>query len=399
MFAPALQPIVRPFALAVASFFVVLSAHSAEPTDEVSPQLVGVALQDLDNPVAVAAVFRLREPDMVASLQLGTILSASLSSLGEGAIDIDVVERSPAFTDFYPDGSETYPGNGRRPTPHGHGGVGVTRIRMHYQENPYGFIFHDVEVLARNPITVMDLQVIVSIGDMTMRVEDTRSGFRRVYPLGVGAIDFIRIPGGTSSLTPTTEFGRLDKRGSWEVMTFPKHFQDKPYLPLHIPYPRRNDADPPELSWRATDVAFHIWQPPRFARGFLSHGCVRMRDEDLAELTAFVFGVETHIPIAIRAKPEATMGHPYWKLQNRFWKLKNIGSDSTPKYWIMNGVWVTEYAARTPVPAGDSIIGIPIDPPRLRARFDPGNPPVPKAKPELEPDDGGEDPPSEPFGN
>jgi hypothetical protein len=161
-------------------------------------------------------------------------------------------------------------------------------------------------------------------------------------------------------------------------MTFPKNFQGRPYLPLHIPYLRsgRPPEEPPSVVYRPTWNAFHIWQQPRFARGFLSHGCIRMRDADLLELAAFVWGVETFIPVVIRAPTMPDARHPHWKLTDRYWKLKNVGSEKNPRYWIMNGVWVTEYAAKTTVPEPEAIVGVTIDPPKVTALFDPGHPPV-----------------------
>ncbi len=350
----------------------------------------GVALDDLTHPLATAAWHWLGEASNREALELGAVLSLSWAGGSGPTLDVDVVERSTAFDDAYPGPSEPWPGQGPRPAWHGQGGLGLTRLRLTTRETLAGPIVVGAAVLERRALAAMDLRLIMSIGDTVVRLEDARSGFRRVWPLGVGAVDTIRLPGAISSLTPTTEYGRLDKRGSWEIMRFPKHFQDKPYLPLHIPYERDG-----ELVWRATWIAFHIWQPPRFARGFLSHGCIRMRDQDLAELSAFVFGVETFIPVRIRAKPDPEMAHPHWKLKDRYWKLRNIGSSSTPKYWIVNGVWVTEYAPRSPVPDGDSIEAITIDSPKVIAGWVPGFPPIRRPEPGLS---GSRDADAEPDG-
>lgn len=366
-------------------------ATSATPED-LADVHHGVALDDLSHPTAVAAFHWLADRAHRERLELGTVLSLSFAGLHDGALDVDVVERSPAFTDAYPTPSDPFPGQGPRPAWHAAGGLGLTRLRLTTRDTLAGPHIVGAAVRERRALSDMDLRLIMSIGDTVVRLEDVRSGFRRIWPLGVGAIDAIRLPGALSSLTPTTEYGRLDKRGSWEIMRFPKHFQDKPYLPLHIPYVR-ND----QLVWRPTWIAFHIWQPPRFARGFLSHGCIRMRDEDLAELSAFVFGVETFIPVRIRARPDPEMAHPHWKLKDRYWKLRNIGTASTPKYWIVNGVWVTEYAPRSPVPDGESIEGITIDSPKVIAGWAPGFPPQRRPEPsppealdaDAEPDDGG----------
>lgn len=296
-----------------------------------------------------------------ATLDLGAILSISLHELDDERVVADVVTIHTRFEDAYPDG-RAYPAQGRRPDDRPTGGVGLVRIAVDTAAEDGVHLVRGHEVLLERSLLELDLRVRVSIGDTLAVVEDEATGFRRVYPLGVGAIDHIRRPGELSSVTPTTEFGRLDKRVSWEVMTFPKNFQRKPYLPLVTPRVVTDDDGQRSLYYRATLVAFHIWQPPRFARGYLSHGCIRMRDEDLAELAAFTYGVEGTIPVQIVASPLPDAKHPHWKLHDRFYRLENVGTAKKPKYWTINDIWVTEYVQGERLPTPDEIVGITIDP-------------------------------------
>lgn len=336
----------------------------------------GSALTDVDLPVAAMAAWYI---EATPELDLGHVLSASLRALTSTHVFVDVVSIHPAFEDAYPTARRAYPYHGARPRGRPDGGVGLTRLSLETAaaDGRSDIVSH--EILSAHGLLELDLSIRVSVGDTVMIVEDRALGFRRIYPLGVGAVDQIRLalagrPGELSSITPTTRFGRLDKRESWEVMRFPKHFRDVPYIPLNIPRVVRTTRDDGEeevrLVYRATWIAFHIWQQPRFARGYLSHGCVRMRDEDLHELAAFVYGVEETVPVVMVAEPLADARHSHWRLADRYYQLKNVGTSKKPKPWIVNRVWVTEFVGNSEVPPPEAIVGITIDSEALQELYD-----------------------------
>ena len=80
-----------------------------------------------------------------------------------------------------------------------------------------------------------------------------------------------------------------------------------------------------------SNVAFHIWQDKGFERGFFSHGCMRMRDQDLTELAAFVFGAPRPIPIVLRIGPASEARHPYPLEREKYWQIKNYGTADRPR--------------------------------------------------------------------
>jgi len=337
-----------------------------EPYD---PRQLGSALGDVDHPkAAAAAAYLASTPD----LDLGHVLSASLRSLTPTHILVDVVSLHPRFVQLYPDAGRPYLFQGRRPPRRPPGGVGLTRLALAI--TPGLHVVKSHVVLSAHALSDLDLTMRVSVGDALAVVEDRALHFRRIYPLGVGAVDRVRRLGEVSSITPTTRFGRLDKRRSWEVMRFPKYFRDLPYIPLNIPVPRATEDPEAEsgvrLVYRPTWIAFHIWQQPRFARGFLSHGCIRMRGEDLSELAAFVYGVEETIPVHIVAEPLADVRHSHWRLTDRYFELRNVGTATKPRPWIVMGVWVTDYVRGAPVPAPEDFVGITIDSPALQRHYD-----------------------------
>ncbi|MCB9734237.1 MAG: L,D-transpeptidase [Deltaproteobacteria bacterium] len=344
--------------LASSPAFAAWGLAKPQPPDPYDETQLGSALTDLALPDARTIDAHVRA---AKDLDVGAILSVSLHELDGTRWVVDVVSLHPRWDDFYPVDKASYVGQGRPPKNRPEGGLGLTRVEVltGADDDICDILGH--WVVLRRGLTEMKPKVRVSIGDNLMVLEDAATDFRRIYPLGVGAIDQIRRPGELSSVTPTTSFGRLDKRESWEVMTFPKHFQDKPYLPLNVPRVRTDATGAQVLAYRPTWIAFHVWQPPRFARGFLSHGCIRMRDEDLAELAAVVYGVEDTVPVRIVAEPFPDAHHPHWKLTDRFYRLQNIGTKAEPKAWTINDVWKTEYVQDEPVPKPTDIVGITID--------------------------------------
>lgn len=338
------------------------------------PRHAGVALEDLGSALARAVDRHVRH---AADLDLGAVLSTSLHALDGTCLIVDVVSRHPRFRDETPPQSAPWPFPGLRPRERAVGGVGLTRVRVDTAAAAGFCVATGHAVLGRASLGALRLSMRVSLRDTLAVVEDPGLGFRRLYPLGVGALDTVRRPGVLSSITPTTRHGRLDRRASWAVMTAPAHFQGKPYLPLHAARLRKGPDGAPIVSWYPTWIAFHVWQLPRFARGFLSHGCVRMRDEDLAELASFVFGDSRGLSVDIIAERFVDARHPHWKLADRYYRLKNVGTRARPKPWIINGVWVTEYVHGQPLPDVSALVGTSFDPPAL-AEVDYG-PPAPEA--------------------
>jgi hypothetical protein len=188
------------------------------------------------------------------------------------------------------------------------------------------------ETLWEKSLTDLDLRYQVSISEWSAVLEDELLGFRRVWPLGGGGIDRgVRYVGITSSMTPVIEDGLLDKEHAWRELGSPWYFRNKPYLPISIArtYIRKDGST--RKSYFEGKIAFHIWQDKGFERGFFSHGCMRMRTEDLAELAAVVFGQRAPIPATVKLEPLGDARHPYPMDTTKYWQLKNYGTPDEPQ--------------------------------------------------------------------
>lgn len=186
----------------------------------------------------------------------------------------------------------------------------------------------ELRVVRESPLAALDLEIETSLSDRTVVVSDERFDFVRVYPVGVGAIDLIRRPGYVSSLTPITDNGRVWRESSSASRSAPGWNRGKPFIPFEIPHVSARDG---ARRWFVeTRVAFHIWVGRAFSRGFVGHGCVTLRDDDLDELAAFVFERPTPIPLTVRAEEFADHRHPYPHETTHYWMLENLGTAARP---------------------------------------------------------------------
>ncbi len=319
-----------------ATFFVTLSGASAAAEYRVVPQqrcdaeatedarqqfpdlldskLRGVGLADLDHPEARMVDGYLR---MKGVLAVNEVLATAAVEVHADHVVADVVARAARFDDT----------DSRR---NKHGRVGVLRVSV-----PVSAEMCDVgepEVLWERSLTDLDLRYRVSISECGALLEDPTLGFRRVFPLGCGGIDNgVRYPGIVSSMTPTTDDGLLEKDHAWRELGSPWYFRKKPYLPISLgrTFTRKDGS-----TWKSyieSKIAFHIWQDKGFERGFFSHGCMRMRTDDLAELAAYVFGARAPIPVKLLNDPLGDARHPYPMDTVKYWQLKNFGTADKPR--------------------------------------------------------------------
>ena len=134
-------------------------------------------------------------------------------------------------------------------------------------------------------------EIIVSLDGLTVHVFDRATGFNRVYPAGVG------VKGSSGrSITPTGHFQTgPDGTDSWWYAprrTNPEYFGGFPFLRLTA---RNSDG--------ANTYALHGPITQTLTRGYVSHGCVRMRGDDIIRI---FWMVKTHgsTPVTIQKEVE-----------------------------------------------------------------------------------------------
>lgn len=282
----------------------------------------GVSLDDLPGreAPALAADLRSRNPASIA-----TLVSAAALDRRETADaitwEVQVIGRDRRFAS---------------PSARGRRGareldaLGVVKLTATIDKDSSAIPFW--EVTGEAALAELDLHVRVSLSDRAVLVEAPGFGLERVYPAGVGALDGVRRPGYLTSLTPTTELGRVSHESS--RMRGPADWmRGQPYLPFEIPWvstQRGPDGDAKRY-YVETRIAFHIWQGQTFSRGYNSHGCVTLREADLAELAAFVFSREAPIALTVRARPLPGHRHPFAHEATHYWALQNLGTVKRPR--------------------------------------------------------------------
>jgi len=114
-------------------------------------------------------------------------------------------------------------------------------------------------------------EVIVSLDGLTVHIFDRATGFQAVYPAGVG------VKSNGISITPPGHYkSGADSNDSWWYVarrTVPDYFMGLPFL--------RTTALSSE---GANTYALHGPITNQLIRGYVSHGCIRMRADDIVRL-------------------------------------------------------------------------------------------------------------------
>ncbi len=154
-------------------------------------------------------------------------------------------------------------------------------------------------------------------------IEDSLYNIKMVYPIAVGGINEGVLPNlkKLDILTPELRGAALKKKRAEFIKDKPEYFLEKPFLRIST---SRSD-------W--TKMGFHIRQNSTLVRGFLSHGCMRMREKDLYELYTIIrWQGPGAIPLEINYWLDDILDHPY-PLENRFYsRVKNFGTKENPEY-------------------------------------------------------------------
>ena len=120
--------------------------------------------------------------------------------------------------------------------------------------------------------TLVAPEIIVSLDGLTVHLFDRETGFQAVYPAGVG----VKNSNGRS-ITPTGHFASgSDAADTWWYVarrTNPEYFGGFPFLRLNA----KNSAG-------AETYALHGPITATLIRGYVSHGCARMRSADIIRL-------------------------------------------------------------------------------------------------------------------
>lgn len=215
----------------------------------------------------------------------------------------------------------------------------------------------DFALLEEHPLAALNPRLLVSLVDRTLVLELEGLHLRRVLPVGVGALDPVRSHPAISSLTPITERARVSKTGARLALNGSSWARGLPFIPLEVPWVATSPAplNNERLHYAETRLALHAWPGQRFMRGFNSHGCITLRDSDLLELTAFIFGSAAPLPLTIREAPLEAR-HPLPHEDKQFWRLVNTGTEDRPAFSLRGTLYFLE-RLREPIPDLSGFVG------------------------------------------
>lgn len=155
---------------------------------------------------------------------------------------------------------------------------------------------------------LVEPKITISIDGLTLRLTDAATGFDKIFPVGVGAIDLketdpeyresltyyplIRSGGSSFAITPST----IQPCKTWwtDPATGEKTpvFAGLPFLSFYGNYAIHGPID----KFRAPNGG-------TLRRGYVSHGCIRMEGADVLELYARIKGV-ARVPVHLQREPE-----------------------------------------------------------------------------------------------
>lgn len=134
-------------------------------------------------------------------------------------------------------------------------------------------------------------EIIVSIDGLTVHLFDRATGFQAVYPAGVGMKNARGV-----SITPPGHYktGAMGNDSWWYAprRTVPEYFGGFPFLRTTA----RNSAG-------ANTYALHGPITSELIRGYVSHGCIRMRGNDIVRLFWMVKG-HPNTPVTFQREVE-----------------------------------------------------------------------------------------------
>lgn len=192
----------------------------------------------------------------------------------------------------------------------------------------YGFSAKKAEeVFVQNdgiyPLAEMLFHINVGLLHRKIIIEDTVKDIKLVFPIGVGAFDEgVMNEGVVSLVTPRIKNGFIDQRAVISKRSKPRYFQGLPFIRV---------LKGRDLVKDTTPIGFHIEINDSFVRGFDSHGCIRLREQDLMAFhDLIVLGAHQQTPINMSYNTQDPADHPEPKRNKVYKTVLNKGSDQSP---------------------------------------------------------------------
>ena len=176
--------------------------------------------------------------------------------------------------------------------------------------------------------------VQVSLIELKAKVYDAVSDSTFIYPVGGSAFDDAILPrakGKTIFASPAF-VGSMPKMAAIESRKVPEYYAGKPFLRI---VPGNSTASLYGFHTTPFDYIDKHKPSENLARGYVSAGCLRLKDDDLSELYQIItYGAAPAVPVEIKYQTDWQEQHPYPIISNGYhsvgafcWKM---GEGSSP---------------------------------------------------------------------
>ncbi|MBK22745.1 MAG: hypothetical protein CME70_01965 [Halobacteriovorax sp.] len=192
--------------------------------------------------------------------------------------------------------------------------VAFERLIVRYKTT--GALEPKIELVQEIDLKDTEFEVNVALLDRRVIMTDKKSDLRFIFPTGVGSVDNHTEFNDVRLLTPIYKDSFLDKKRAIFAREKPSYFEGKPFIRI------TTKEDP---SKGHTAIGFHIDQSNgSLIRGFVSHGCLRLRASDLYFMYDIVrFGTPQRISVNTRYRIKSDLAeHPYPKKNSSYSRLK-----------------------------------------------------------------------------
>lgn len=172
-------------------------------------------------------------------------------------------------------------------------------------------------------MTETNFSVYISLLERKITFNDSVSNISMVFPIGVGAInDKVSNKYVTRLMTPNFGEVFLSRKTMLKKRRRPSYFKAEPFIWIMRGTDKTKDITP---------FGLHIKQSKNMKRGFVSHGCMRMRTLDIRTVYQLMYSMEQEfIPLIMTLSNNAPFDHPYPKDDKRYNRLKNFGTPEEP---------------------------------------------------------------------
>lgn len=181
---------------------------------------------------------------------------------------------------------------------------------------------HGVQVLKHIediPLGNTQFKIVGDVLDRKVILEETNHGIYKIFPIGVGGFDIQTAPGMDGGVASTTfTFPNAKMKSTQDYQTYsntrsrinPTYYKARPFLALYA-----NGTN-----YRGIGLHYQI-EDDGLTRGFVSHGCVRVRDKDLYQLDAILNDgplTEISANIVYDLQGYKHLDHPMPKLNHKY---------------------------------------------------------------------------------